>query len=61
MNLAESSTANDEAADFRKMLLDVLTDNPASVEVEKFYLAGYRRWLAELVGGSSTQSGAGGG
>ena len=31
------------------MLLDVLTDNPGSSEVEKAYLATYRKWLEDLV------------
>jgi hypothetical protein len=31
------------------MLLDVLSDNPGSTEVEQAYLAAYRRWLEELV------------
>ncbi len=31
------------------MLLEVLTDNPGSVEVEEAYLKSYRQWLAALV------------
>jgi hypothetical protein len=31
------------------MLLDVLTDNPGSAEVEKAYLESYRKWLEDLV------------
>jgi hypothetical protein len=31
------------------MLLDVLSDNPGSSEVENAYLANYRQWLADLV------------
>ena len=31
------------------MLLDVLTDNPGSIEVEKAYLKAYRQWLKDLV------------
>ena len=40
----------------RKMLLDVLSGQPASSEVEKAYLAGYRSWLEELVRARPTQS-----
>jgi arylsulfatase A-like enzyme len=56
LNLAESNPGKHEVAVFRRMLLDVLRDNPGSVEVEKAYLATYRRWLEELVGGSSAPS-----
>jgi hypothetical protein len=34
------------------MLLDVLSDNPVSVEVKKAYLEPYRKWLEALVQGS---------
>ena len=34
---------------FRKMLLEVLTENPGSVEVERAYLEPYREWLEDLV------------
>ena len=37
---------------FRRMLLEVLTDNRGSAEVEKAYLASYRKWLEALVQGS---------
>ncbi len=36
---------------FRRMLLQVLTDNPGSAEVEKAYLKPYRKRLAALVEG----------
>jgi hypothetical protein len=34
---------------FRRMLLQVLTANRGSVEVEKAYLEPYRKWLESLV------------
>ena len=33
------------------MLLEVLTENPGSIEVEKAYLEPYRQWLEALVRG----------
>ena len=36
------------------MLLDVLTDNPGSIEVENAYLKPYRQWLKSLVQQHST-------
>ena len=39
---------------FRKMLLDVLTDNPGSIEVENTYLKAYRQRLKSLVQQHST-------
>ena len=36
---------------FRRMLLEVLTDDPGSIEVEKAYLGTYRQWLKSLVRG----------
>ena len=38
---------------FRRMLLEVLTDNPGSIEVEKTYLEPYRQWLKALIQESS--------
>jgi hypothetical protein len=38
------------------MLLDLLIENPGTAEVEKAYLADYRRWLQELVGGKTSAS-----
>jgi arylsulfatase A-like enzyme len=49
MDLMETASGKETVADFRKALLDVLTDNAGSVEVEKAYLATYRQWLEELV------------
>ena len=55
VNLMGPASGNDEVAVFRQMLLDVLTDNPGSIEVEKAYLATYRRWLEDLVRGHASQ------
>ena len=55
-NLTRSTSGNDELAVFRRMLLEVLTENPGSDEVEKAYMANYRRWLEDLVRGNSSQS-----
>jgi arylsulfatase A-like enzyme len=49
VNLMASVVGNDRVAPFRKMLLQILTDNPGSVEVEKAYLEGYKKWLEVLV------------
>jgi arylsulfatase A-like enzyme len=54
-DLIELASSSAEVARFRKMLLDVLTDNPGSFEVENAYLTIYRRWLEDVVQGSSTQ------
>ena len=56
VNLAGPSSVYDTVAVFRRMLLDVLTNNPGSLEVEKAYLATYRRWLEDLVRANSSQS-----
>ena len=55
-NLMESKSGNDKVGVFRKLLLDVLTDEPGTFEVEKAYLATYRKWLDDLVQGRSPQS-----
>ena len=55
-NLAGSSQSVGRLAAFRKKLLDVLTDNPGSSEVEKAYLTSYRQWLEELVRANSPPS-----
>ncbi len=44
-NLAQS----EQVQDFRKMLLQVLTQNEGSLEVERAYLARYRQKLKSLV------------
>jgi hypothetical protein len=61
VNLMGSAVGDEVVPVFRRMLLDVLNDNPGSVEVEKAYLANYRRWLEELVHGDSAQALVGGG
>ena len=48
-NLMGSSKDNQAVGVFRKMLLEVLTDNPGSIEVEKAYLGAYREGLRALV------------
>jgi len=55
LNLTGPATGNDEVAVFRRMLLDALTNNPGSVELEEAYLATYRRWLEDLVQGNSSR------
>ena len=49
INLMASSIGGHRVGAFRKMLLEVLTDNPGSAEVEKAYLEPYRKWLEDLV------------
>ena len=49
VNLMGSSDDNQAVGVFRKMLLEVLTDNPGSIEVEKAYLEAYRQGLRALV------------
>ena len=53
MNLMASSIGGRRVGVFRRMLLEVLTDNPGSAEVEKAYLEPYRKWLEALVQGPS--------
>jgi arylsulfatase A-like enzyme len=50
-NLAKFASGTGEIAVFRRLLLDVLTANSGSIEVEKAYLANYRSWLEDLVRG----------
>ena len=45
VNLMGSSDDNQVVGVFRKMLLEVLTDNPGSIEVEKAYLEAYKQGL----------------
>jgi hypothetical protein len=49
VNLMASTRGALRVGAFRRMLLEVLTDNPGSVEVEKAYLEPYRKWLEALV------------
>jgi arylsulfatase A-like enzyme len=51
VNLMASTTSAHRVGAFRRMLLQVLTENPGSVEVEKAYLGPYRKWLEALVHG----------
>ena len=53
VNLMTSPHGRQRVGPFRKLLLEVLTDNPGSVEVEKAYLEPYRKWLEDLVQGPS--------
>jgi arylsulfatase A-like enzyme len=59
-NLLKAGSDTDKAALFRKVLLDVLSDEPGSSEVEKAYLATYRSWLEDVVSGLSSQEVAAG-
>jgi arylsulfatase A-like enzyme len=52
-NLIGKPGVEQRVAAFRKMLLDFLTDNPASVEVENAYLKRYREQLKAAVLASS--------
>jgi arylsulfatase A-like enzyme len=49
VNLMASSRGGQRVGAFRRRLLEVLTDNPGSVEVERAYLEPYRKWLEALV------------
>jgi arylsulfatase A-like enzyme len=49
INLMASSIGGRRVGVFRRMLLEVLTDNRGSAEVEKAYLESYRKWLETLV------------
>ena len=49
VNLARFRSDDVDLGAFRRMLLEVLNDNPGSFEVENAYLATYRSWLRELV------------
>jgi arylsulfatase A-like enzyme len=60
VNLAGSSSSHDDVAACRKMLLEVLTLDQGAVEVEKAYLAAYRRTLQDVVEASSAQTTAAG-
>ena len=49
INLMASSIGGRRVGVFRRMLLEVLTENPGSAEVEKAYLESYRKWLEALI------------
>jgi arylsulfatase A-like enzyme len=53
VNLAGTAQDNQAVGAFRKMLLDVLTDNPGSIEVEKAYLEDYKQRIRALIPDSS--------
>ena len=53
INLIGPTEGNPVVRVFRKRLLELLTDNPASIEVENAYLKTYRQTLASLVEESS--------
>jgi len=53
VNLMDSAAGKQLVEVFRKMLLEVLTDNPGSIEAEKAYLKPYRQSLQALVQESS--------
>jgi hypothetical protein len=60
-NVIHSPSGQAKLPMLRKMLLDVLSSQPGSSEVENAYLGGYRSWLEELVRAGPTQSLASGG
>jgi arylsulfatase A-like enzyme len=49
VNLMDSSDGQKAVGVFRRMLLDVLTENPGSTEVEAAYLETYRQGLRDLL------------
>ena len=51
-NVIDSPEGQQAVGAFRRMLLEVLTANPGSIEVEKAYLKPYRQWLTSLVEGT---------
>ena len=53
VNLIGSSDGNQFVGAFRKMLVEVLTDNPGSIEVDKAYLEAYKQGLKALIPESS--------
>ena len=51
-NLVDQTGGEQKVQVFRRMLLEFLTDNPASVEVEKAYLKRYKERLVAQVRGA---------
>ena len=49
VNLMGSTHGDREAEPFRRMLLEVLTSNPGSIEVENAYMKAFRQGLRSLV------------
>jgi arylsulfatase A-like enzyme len=56
-NLSDSPKGQHQLGVFRRMLLEVLTDNPGSIQVENAYLKPYRQRLKSLVQASSASPG----
>ncbi|MGP0068689.1 MAG: sulfatase-like hydrolase/transferase [Isosphaeraceae bacterium] len=48
LNLMNTPEGQRVAGAFRRMLLDTLTDNPGTIELENAYLKPYRQWLKYL-------------
>jgi arylsulfatase A-like enzyme len=48
-NLASTPGGTKAVGDFRRMLLDVLAQNPGTSAAEKAYLVAYRQWLQTIV------------
>jgi len=55
VNLMGTAYADQSVGDFRRMLLEVLTDNPGSTEVEEMYLENYRNELRALIAESPSR------
>lgn len=53
VNLIGSAVGDRVVGHFRKRLLEVLTDDPGSIEVEDAYLKPYRQWLESSISESS--------
>jgi arylsulfatase A-like enzyme len=49
VNLMDSGDGSREVGNFRRMLLDVLTENPGSIEAEAAYLQSFRQGLEALI------------
>ncbi len=49
VNLAGSAEGKQGVAIFRRMLLDVLEQNPGTVAAENAYLIAYRQWLESII------------
>jgi arylsulfatase A-like enzyme len=54
VNLMGSAEGAEAVVVFRRMLLDVLAQNPGATEAENAYLDAYRKWLRSLVDGDSS-------
>ena len=56
VNVVDSAEGVQALRNLRQMLLEVLTANPGSIEVENAYLKPYRQWLKSLVQASPSPS-----